>query len=316
MHGKRRLKKSMIALLVWLPLAVFAQSGQSYRADSLQAELDKLRVAYEEEKEHNDASLLTKNIELLVASVLLAGISFILYRNMRLKSLLGNALKKDKLLVEEEKRHVEEINNVLQKQNVMAQYELLKASVNPHFLFNSITALSGLILKDQKEALHFAEHFSRLYRQLLTLSSHNLITIEEELDFAIEYFYLQDIRFKDKMLLNVNIHRLNMKKYLPPFSLQLLIENAIKHNTASRESKLVISVFSENDYIVVSNNLQPRDDGKESTGKGQQNIIDRFKLITNRPPRFIKNDGGRYLVYLPIIDYTGKFEKLPDQHIL
>lgn len=244
---------------------------------------------------------------LILAFVMVLIICTVLLRNMFLKQKVNNILKDKNQEIENQKVEIEQANLVLaeynkelMKENISAKYEILKSKINPHFLFNSLTVLSNLIIKDHHEALNFVSKFSKLYRKILELENNQLIPVQQELDFVSEYLYLQKMRFKENLIFSFHIHKIHLAKNIPPFAMQLLIENAIKHNIISNENKLIVKIYSENNFIVVANNLQKKEDNEASTGIGQKNIIDRYKLVTSIPPAFTE-DEERYIAYLPII---------------
>jgi tetratricopeptide (TPR) repeat protein len=203
--------------------------------------------------------------------------------------------------IERQNQQLVSFNKELLKENISAKYEILKAKINPHFLFNSLSSLSNLIINNRESALDFVSKFSKLYRRILEIDHIHLITIKSELEFVNEYLYIQKIRFKEGLSCVVDITEDVQQKYIPPFCIQLMVENAIKHNIVSIEQKLHIRIFSENGFIIVANNLQKKDIIDNSLQIGQQSVIDRYKLITPTVPVF-KEENNQYLVYLPIIE--------------
>lgn len=244
---------------------------------------------------------------LIAGFVLFIIIVIVLVRNIYLKQHVNKVLteknKEIQFQQEEIARQNEQLttyNKELMKENIAARYEILKAKVNPHFLFNSLSTLANLILGQKEKALEFVSRFSKLYRRILELEDMQLVSIREELDFVSEYLYIQKIRFRDNLVYDFAIDDALLNDFIPPFSIQLLVENAIKHNKISNENKLLIKVYSENECIMVVNNLQKKDAGEDSMKTGQKNILDRYKLISRKIPVFAENDV-RYLVSLPII---------------
>jgi len=134
------------------------------------------------------------------------------------------------------------------------QYEILKSQVNPHFLFNSLNILNSIISKNPEHAKLFVQNFSKIYRYVLEKRDYDYVSLSEELNFIESYFYLIKSRHLEKIIKNINI--VDSSKYLIiPMSLQLLVENAIKHNAATAENPLEIKIYLENDYIVIWNNI-------------------------------------------------------------
>lgn len=190
----------------------------------------------------------------------------------------------------------------LQKENLQTQFESLRNQVNPHFLFNSLNVLTSLIKIEPDLAEKFTEQLSKTYRYVLEHRSEDLVMLRTEIEFLSSYTFLLNIRFMEKLFLNVNCEEENLNKFLPPLTLQMLIENAIKHNTFSKKSPLYIDIFCDNDgYAIVQNNLQQRDIKIESTGLGLRNIMDRYSFFSDKIPYFGINNG-HYIAKVPLID--------------
>ena len=210
-----------------------------------------------------------------------------------LKVIIANALKYHDLRVR---------NKELEKQNIQSQFEILKNQINPHFLFNSMNVLSLLIKEDKEKAVAFTNNFSKVYRTLLQLKNEKVISLEEELELVMSYLSLQEIRFDECLNVVNDVHTDMGKQYvLPPFSIQLSIENAIKHNIVSAKKPLNIKMKIEGDNLIITNNYQPRIKEEEnSTGTGISNIRSRYKLLNAEEPKFeIENEI--YKVTLPLI---------------
>ena len=186
----------------------------------------------------------------------------------------------------------------LREENLKFRYQSLKSQVNPHFLFNSFNTLSELIYSDAKKADKYLQKLSSIYRHILENEEKDLIPLEDELNFVRQYFNLQKERDNDKIILSIDIKDPERFKIIP-VSLQLLIENALKHNSISYEKPLQIKIIKENDYIVVSNNIQRKNILGNSTGKGLQNLSERVKSILNKELIVIENDC-MFIVKLPI----------------
>ena len=182
-----------------------------------------------------------------------------------------------------------------------AELQLIKSQVNPHFLFNNLNVLSALILKDNKEANKFIEAFSTVYRYILSNHDKEVVALKTELDFIKPYIFLLEKRFADGLVITIHVDENNMQQYIIPASLQMLIENAIKHNVVSRNKPLVIDVFvDENNTIIVKNNIQEKQTKELSTGIGLQNIIKRYKLVTNKEVK-VNSNKVNFAVSLPLI---------------
>ena len=190
----------------------------------------------------------------------------------------------------------------LQKEIAQAQFESLKNQVNPHFLFNSLNVLTSLITLDPLLAEKFTEQLSKAYRYVLEHKGDDMVALKTELEFIYSYIFLIDIRFKDKLKINLNIPAEKLSWLLPPLTLQLLIENAIKHNVVSKKSPLEIDIFiDKNNYLCVSNNLQIRDDKMASSRVGLRNISNRYGYITDKPT-FFGLVEDKYLAKIPLLN--------------
>jgi two-component system, LytTR family, sensor kinase len=166
------------------------------------------------------------------------------------------------------------------KESVEAQLENLKSQVNPHFLFNNLSVLSSLVYKDQDKAVDFINQFSKVYRYILDHKSKELVELETELKFIESYCYLLTIRFGEGIKFNFTIEPDKLCLLMPPMALQLLIENTIKHNETSLEIPLRVKVYTRDDYLIVSNNLQVRKLNEESSQTGLKNVMSRYRHYT------------------------------------
>ncbi len=170
-------------------------------------------------------------------------------------------------------------NLLLQTEKLKSELETMKQQINPHFLFNSLNTLIDLIEEDQTKAVGFVRVFSNLYRVVLQSSRRDFVFLEDELTFLNDYWELLKIRFDGAVHLNVNIPDEIRKVLIPPLSLQLLIENAVKHNKATSESPLRIEVYEANDTLVIQNNINPKPFVSHSEGLGLVNLQKRFSLL-------------------------------------
>lgn len=208
-----------------------------------------------------------------------------------LKRTIDNALETSRL----RKR-----NRELEKENILAQFDILKHQINPHFLFNSMNILAALIPIDQEKAVAFTSRFSKLYRSVLELKEQMLINLEEELSFAKDYIFLQKVRFGENLKIEIDISDAALKDALPPFALQLLLENAIKHNIVSMDQPLTIRIFQKGESLIVENNLQKRKNVEDSTGIGLKNLQGRYNLIGGQEIKTGEEDG-KFVAHLPLI---------------
>jgi len=187
----------------------------------------------------------------------------------------------------------------MRSERLAGQYQSLKDQLNPHFLFNSLNVLSNLVHENPAEANVFIEKLSRVYRYVLEVQNEELVDIHRELSFARSFLELQKIRFGDKLQF-VLPEGDELAGKLPPLSLQLLLENAIKHNSATREKPLKIDVIVSGDIISVWNTLNPLLERENSTGIGLNNIKERYRFLTNDEV-FIECTNDFFRVSLPII---------------
>lgn len=181
-----------------------------------------------------------------------------------------------------------------------AQFESLKNQLDPHFLFNSLNVLSALIDENPSQAQHFTAAMSKIYRYVLEQKDKELVTIEEELDFAKTYCELLKTRFEDSVNFEFSINEDNRKLFVVPLSLQLLLENCIKHNFATAQKPLNIKIYANNGFLFIENNLQQREQMKESAGIGLANIVQRYSLLTKQNV-FIEKSTDFFRVKIPIL---------------
>ena len=188
----------------------------------------------------------------------------------------------------------------LREENLLFRYRTLKAQVNPHFLFNSLNTLSELIASDRERAENYLQRLSSIYRYITENEEHDLIALPDEINFLEDFFELQKERDNGKIRLSVRVQEPGRFRVIP-VSVQLLAENAIKHNYGTEDHPVEINVTLENDYIVVSNNVKRRSTIKNgSTGKGLTNLAERVKMVTGR--EMIKDDTGSiFTVKVPLI---------------
>lgn len=190
----------------------------------------------------------------------------------------------------------------LKRITAQAELQLIKSQINPHFLFNNLNVLAALIMKDNTEANRFIEEFSKVYRYILSNHNKELVELKEELDFIKPYVFLLEKRFAEGVQIKIDIDERQLEKLIIPASLQMLIENAIKHNVVSRNKPLQIYVHTNGkDTLLVSNILQQKQTVEHSTGIGLQNIIKRYQLVSNRNV-IIDNAAGNFTVALPLIN--------------
>ena len=189
----------------------------------------------------------------------------------------------------------------LQKENLQSQFEVLKQQVNPHFLFNSLNVLLSLIKTDSDLAESFTEKLSKVYRYVLENKEKDIVPLGTELEFINSYVFLLNIRFTGKIIVRIQTGDDKNGRMILPMALQILIENAIKHNAFSKTNPLRIDIsVDKDDFLAVKNNIQARENHIQSTGIGLTNIRNRYKLISDRIPVFEKTET-EYIARIPLI---------------
>lgn len=235
-------------------------------------------------KVNSQKQILLRNILILFSFFVLVFL-FVLWRNVKLKKQLNRKLLKE--------------NYYLHKANLQAQYEVLISKIDPHFLFNSLSTLSSLIVTNKNKAVEFVEHFSVLYRNILNIGDDKILDLQEEMNITESYLYLQNVRFGNKLNIIINLPNIKHKK-IPAFAVQMVVENAIKHNIISKSKPLKITIFIFENNLIIENNLQPKVISTFSMGIGQKNILDRYRLLSENVPKFILLENC-YRVVLPIL---------------
>lgn len=191
----------------------------------------------------------------------------------------------------------------LMKEKAQAQFEALKNQVSPHFLFNSLSILSSLVHVDANLSERFIDQLSKAYRYILEQKDNETVSLKTELGFLNSYAFLLKIRFESKFDVKISITDHEAEKYnIAPLTLQLLIENCVKHNRMSQKEPLVVTILSGGDYLVVMNAVRPRTELERttSTGIGLTNIKNRYQLLTERPVQIVEEDG-LFIVKIPLL---------------
>ena len=179
------------------------------------------------------------------------------------------------------------------------KYESLRNQINPHFLFNSLNVLSDLVYEDQAMAVKFIQQMSDLFRYVLDSRDKELVPLTDELEFIRSFTFLLKMRFEDKLIIENDVQA-NSDDFIVPMSLQLLIENAVKHNEVSEAFPLLISIRKNKDFLEVVNSLHPKNVGDDSTKTGLKNIIQQFAFFSDLPIEIIPSETN-FLVRLPIL---------------
>jgi two-component system, LytTR family, sensor kinase len=188
----------------------------------------------------------------------------------------------------------------LERENIKSQFETLKNQVNPHFLFNSLNTLSSLITENPDKAVEFVNEFSSIYRYVLDVKDLNAVKLQEELDFVRSYVYLQKIRYGENLDVIIDIEEHMLQSSLMPLSLQVLIENAVKHNEISDAFPLKIEITSTGTSVVVKNNLNKTLYHSDSPKMGLSNLTARYNLISDNTPDFRQNEN-EFIAEIPLL---------------
>lgn len=188
----------------------------------------------------------------------------------------------------------------LKSENIATQYESLKNQVNPHFLFNSLNALSSLVYSDQDKAVDFIRKLSEVYRYVLDHQMDEVVSLKEELEFVESFIYLNKIRFGENLKVNLGDFDAKLNHMIPPLAIQMLLENSFKHNVVSNANNLQIEIALEEDYVVVQNNLNPKKVAEHSSGLGLNNIKSRFSFLTKKPVEIIEGEDS-FKVRIPLL---------------
>ncbi|MGD8777553.1 MAG: histidine kinase [Ignavibacteria bacterium] len=190
----------------------------------------------------------------------------------------------------------------LKEEYLESQYEALKNQVNPHFLFNTFSNLITAIEEDQNTAIDYVQQLSRVYRYVLQSKDKKLVELREELIFIDSYFFLIKKRFQEGIIIDIQIPEKYLSKIIVPLSLQILVENVIKHNSISYKKPLRLFIFVDTDsnYLVVENSFQPRTTLEQSTGIGLENIKDRYSFFTGKKVK-IEKSANKFKVSIPLI---------------
>lgn len=271
--------------------------------------------------EHIYRSLILEGISLMVLNILTAALfntilifcdpEWEMYFNQSfyiicilvtfVSSIYLNARYMDLMAEAENSRRSLEVNLAKEKEmQARAQLESLKAKIDPHFMFNNFSILSELIVEDPPVAEQFLENLSKVYRYVIRTPKKDLISISDELSFLDSYLYLIKTRYEGQVNVNVSQDVVRMPGRIPPASLQILVENAIRHNRLSAEKPLEVNISRDGNNISVENPLRPLKSEITSTGTGLLNISDRYMILCGRRP-VITDGPDKYIVKIPVI---------------
>ena len=196
---------------------------------------------------------------------------------------------------------------LLEKEHLRAQLISLQQQISPHFLFNSLSTLKTMV--NDPSAKEYIVHLAGVYRYVLSFNDQYLTKLDDELKFISSYLHILNERFGNMLKVDMNIQRQHKMLYLPSLSLQLLIENAIKHNVCSTERPLYISIITTDaPALVVENNFQPKQSRMERPGMGLKNIIERYKLLADRSVN-VANENERFTVTIPLLAHESNYNR-------
>lgn len=193
-------------------------------------------------------------------------------------------------------------SEILQKESIKSQLLNLKNHLDPHFLFNNLNILSSLIEKGEKNSAEYINKFAEVYRYMLQNNTKELIILSEELEFIHSYLQLIKMRFQNALRFDVDIPSDKLDLTIPPLTIQMLIENCIKHNTLNEANPLIINIkYQEGDYLLIQNNITARRVKFQSNGSGLENIRNRYRFFTEKEV-VIENNGALFKVLIPLIE--------------
>ncbi|MGI8581047.1 MAG: histidine kinase, partial [Chitinophagaceae bacterium] len=189
----------------------------------------------------------------------------------------------------------------IEKEKIQSQFETLKSQVNPHFLFNSFNTLISVIEENPESAVEYTEHLSDLYRKIVTYRDNDTITLGEEINLINDYFFIQKKRFGNHLTCTIDLKEEDLKNYrIAPLTLQLLCENAVKHNAVSSETPLIIRIFVQADQLVVQNNINKKLTTEIGAGMGLRNIQNRYRHLSKKEFG-IEKTNKEFIVYIPLL---------------
>jgi hypothetical protein len=195
----------------------------------------------------------------------------------------------------------------LEKEKVQSQFEALKSQINPHFLFNSFNTLAAIIEESPGEAVQYVDKLSDFYRSILQYREQAVINLSEELSLVRDYGYLLKYRYGENLEIEYKVP--DADRYaVVPFALQLLVENAVKHNVISTTRKLRILIEIKRRKIIVANNIQPKFTKESSTSFGLESLRQRYEML-GAPPLEVVSDDHLFRVELPLLDATADLQK-------
>ncbi len=197
-------------------------------------------------------------------------------------------------------RETELKKETLEREKATVQYDNLKNQLNPHFLFNSLTSLNSLIYENPQLASEFLQHLSKVYRYVLENKDKTVVTLDTEVRFIENYIELLATRFADGLAITISLSDQALERHILPVTLQILIENAIKHNVTSRDNPLVIDIYDELDYLIVKNNLQIKHTIDTSNKQGLENLRGLYEVLIEKK-MIVTQTEATFAVHIPLI---------------
>jgi hypothetical protein len=188
----------------------------------------------------------------------------------------------------------------LQREQTEVRYDALRNQLNPHFLFNALTSLNSLIFENQQLASDFLQQLSKVYRYTLQHKNKETVTLKTELDFITNYISLFKIRFQESIIFNFAINEISKEKGIPPVTLQMLIENAVKHNIINNINPLIITISSNEEYLIVENKINKKSQVEASNKLGLENLKALYYYLSDKPLEIIETDK-KFIVKIPLI---------------
>jgi sensor histidine kinase YesM len=200
-----------------------------------------------------------------------------------------------------------QINEALKNQQIRTQFEVLQNQMSPHFLFNSLNTLTTLIAEDANLAMEFTERLSEVYRYILQNREREVVKLDEELSFANNYTFLLKIRYPQNLSVDFRVEEKYLKMSIAPLTIQILLENAIKHNVISKSHPLQVTVYIENNSIVVKNNLHRKNVIEKSTKTGLANITKRYNYFGENSIN-VQSTNQEFIVSVPLLEIKNDIE--------
>jgi LytS/YehU family sensor histidine kinase len=240
-------------------------------------------------------------ILLLFVSTLVMYLAYV--RNLHRMKRKNITLEKQKIQAEKQNDWLRAKNKSLEIEHLKAQLEQVRNQLNPHFVFNCLNTIAAVIPTNPTVAIQLIEAFAKLFRKAILLKEEILIPLTEELEHLDKYIFIQKTRFPFSMQIDILVSPEAEVALLPPFSLQILVDNALNYNEISREKPLQIIISSSLHYLEVRNSYQPRSQKEIRLPIDWESLKRRYNILSDRQP-YTKMDNGFYTVYLPLINPT------------